>query len=106
MNAMCERDQGPLRFERRQCDRWEVSGAATACELGGEHFGRVHAMRALDWSDGGMGAISGTVITPGTTVSVGIQAPGHPLRQGVVSRCLPCGNGYRIAVMFERRMAA
>jgi hypothetical protein len=97
---------GPLRFERRQSDRWTIDGAATAFELAGDGFGRTHALRMLDYSDLGMGAISDSVIAPGTTISVGFQSPGYLARRGTVARCLPCGDGYRIAVLFEQRLAA
>jgi hypothetical protein len=96
----------PLRFERRQADRWPQEGAATAFELAGESFGRMHALRMRDFSHQGMAAVSDTVIQPGTSVSVGFQAPGCLARRGIVLRCLPCGDGYEVAVSFEQRMAA
>ncbi len=69
-------------------------------------FGRTHALRTVDCSSTGVGAISDTVVTPGTYVSVGFDTPENPARRGVVARCLPCGNGYRVAVVFEGRLAA
>ncbi len=42
----------PLRFERRQRDRWGMEGVATAFELGGEGFGRMHTLKLQDYSDG------------------------------------------------------
>ena len=98
--------EGPLRFERRQSDRWTIDGVATAFELAGEHFGRTHALRMLDYSDAGIGAISDTVMSPGTAVSIGFQSPGYPARRGTIARCLPCGDGYRMAIVFEGRLAA
>ena len=97
---------GPLRFERRQADRWPIDGVATAFELAGDGFGRTHTLRMLDYSNDGIGAVSDTVIAPGTTVSLGFQSPGYPARRGTIARCLPCGEGYRVAVIFEQRMAA
>ncbi|NNM25548.1 MAG: hypothetical protein HKO59_06115 [Phycisphaerales bacterium] len=79
---------------------------ATAFELGGDGFGRTHSMTLVDYSPAGMGAVSQSPIAPGTAISVGFQSPGHPARRGAVSRCLPCGHGYRVAVVFEQRMAA
>lgn len=96
----------PLRFERRQSDRWPQEGAATAFELAGSAFGRMHTLRMRDFSHHGMAAVSDTVISPGTSVSVGFQSPGCLARRGVVLRCLPCGDGYEVAVCFEQRMAA
>lgn len=100
------RTTGTLRFERRRTDRWPLDGVATAFELAGDGFGRTHALRLLDCSDEAIGALSDTVVRPGTTVSVGFHAPGYSARRGVVSRCRPCGDGYRVAILFERRLAA
>ncbi len=97
---------GPYRFDRRQADRWPLDGVATAFEVAGDRFGRTHTMRMCDYSCSGMAAVSDTAITPGTTVSLGFQTPGYQARHGVVSRCLPCGDGYCVAVRFERRRAA
>jgi hypothetical protein len=99
-------DHQPLRFERRQSDRWRLDGVATAFELGGEAFGRMHTLRMLDYSDGGVGAQCDSVLPPGTPVSIGFQSPGYIARRGVVTRCRPCGEGYRIAIEFEQRLAA
>jgi len=99
-------DQGPYRFERRQCDRWAVDGVATAFVVGGERFGRTYRLRMQDYSDSGLGAIVDEPLTPGTAVSIDIQKPGYAARRGVVARCLPNGDGYRLAIVFELRMAA
>ena len=48
--------EGPFRFERRQFDRWSVDGVATAVEVGGAGFGRMHRLRLQDYSDAGIGA--------------------------------------------------
>ena len=96
----------PLRFDRRRHHRWRVPGAATAFRLAGERFGERHELRDLDYSQDGLGAISPSVLEPGTIVSIGFRAPGYPGQRGVVLRCLPCGEGYRVAVQFELRLAA
>ncbi len=96
----------PLRFERRQRDRWGMEGVATAFELGGDGFGRMHTLKLQDYSDGGLGSICDTAISPGTVISIGFQAPGYIAKRGSVSRCTPCGDGYNVAVVFEQRLAA
>jgi hypothetical protein len=96
----------PLRFERRQSDRWPIGGVATAFELAGEHFGRMHTLRPADYSHHGMGAIADDVIQPGSLVSIGFQEPGYTAKRGTVVRCLPCGDGYRVGIVFEQRLAA
>lgn len=100
------RDGGPYRFERRQADRWNVEGTATAFCLSGEDFGRMHDLSLLDYSHDGMRAHSHGVIAPGSEISIGFQAPGYLARRGTVLRCEPCGNGYRLAIQFQARMAA
>ena len=101
-----EFEDAPLRFERRSVDRWRVSGVATAFCLGGEQFGAMHELSVLDYSLDGLAATCNTVIQPGQSISIGFQSPGYPAKRGTVLRCMPCGQGYRIAVQFEARMAA
>jgi hypothetical protein len=96
----------PLQFERRYVDRWPVQGVATAICLSSENFGKMHELSMLDYSFDGLGAISNTVLEPGMNVSIGFQSPGYPAKRGTVLRCIPCGNGYRVAIQFEARMAA
>ena len=96
----------PLRFERRYVDRWPVQGVATAICLHGEKFGQMHELSMLDFSFEGLGAISNTVLEPAMNVSIGFQSPGYPAKRGIVLRCTPCGNGYRVAIQFQARMAA
>ena len=96
----------PLRFERRGVDRWPTQSAATAFCLSGECFGQMHDLSVTDYSSDGLGASSETVIQPGEQVSIGFQAPGRIAKRGTVLRCLPCGNGYRVAIQFEARLAA
>ena len=80
-----------LRFERRQHDRWPITGVATAWRLGGPRFGETATLKLLDYSTGGVGALSDQPIEPGAVVSIGFRAPGCPPEYGVVARCLPCG---------------
>jgi hypothetical protein len=96
----------PLKFERRTQDRWPMSIAATIFELGGASFGHMHQISVRDCSDGGLGAISDTPIAPGSVVSIGFSSPGMYAKRGTVLSCTPCGDGYRISVQFEARMAA
>jgi len=96
----------PLRFERRRADRWPVTGVAAAYGAAGDLFGRRYVLRMLDSSDDGLGARTDFPIDPGTIVSVAFAAPGQPMRSGIVVRCLPCGDGYRVAIRFEARLAA
>ena len=96
----------PLRFERRRADRWPLTGVAAAYGAAGDLFGRRYVLRMLDSSDDGIGARTDRPIDPGTIVSIAFAAPGQAMRTGVVMRCLPCGDGYRVAIRFETRLAA
>jgi hypothetical protein len=96
----------PLRFERRTHDRWEIPGSATIFRLGGQSFGRMHRLYALDYGPGGLGARVDEPIEPGSLVTVGFESSAYTAKRGVVARCMPCGDGYRVAVRFENRLAA
>jgi hypothetical protein len=106
-DSLPEGDPPPVfRLERRWSDRWSEHGVAVAFISGGERFGQRFPMRLLDASEEGLGARCDRAIDPGTLVTVGFAAPGWPLRSGVVLRCVPCGDGYRLAIRFEVRAAA
>lgn len=96
----------PLRFERRTVDRWPVQGVATVICLSGDTFGQMHELSMLDYSFDGLGALCSSVLKPGTEVSIGFQSPGYGAKRGTVLRCVPCGQGYRVAIQFQARMAA
>jgi hypothetical protein len=95
-----------LRFERRRAERHAIHGVATAFVLGGDRFGEMHHLQLVDNSSAGIGARCDTVIDPGTMVTLGFSVHGYTARRGTVVRCLPCGDGYRLAIRFEQRMAA
>ena len=95
-----------LRFERRRVDRWRLDGHATAFVLSGDHFGHMQELQMIDYSSDGLGAVCDGPMPPGAEVSIGFSAPGHAAKRGRVIRCLPCGEGYRVAVQFQLRLAA
>ena len=96
----------PLPFERRMIDRWPMQGKASAICVAGETFGEIFDLRMLDFSPGGMGAMSDRPLPPGMIITVGFQEPGQPARRGTVTRCQPWGDGYRIGIVFQMRLAA
>jgi hypothetical protein len=91
----------PGRYMRRRFDRRLIDGVATLFELTGDRFGSIHTTTTIDYSDGGMAALSDELIPPGTTVSVGFQSPQCTSRHGRVVRCIPTERGYRVAVAFQ-----
>jgi hypothetical protein len=96
----------PLRFERRLIDRWPARGVASAYCVGGDRFGQRFILQLIDESHEGLAARTSRPLEPGTAVSVGFATLGHHARRGVVLRCVPCGEGYRLAIRFETRLAA
>jgi len=92
--------------ERRESDRWNVQGIATAFCIAGERFGEMYELRMLDFSEEGMGSTCDRAIPPGSVVSIGFQAPGFLARRGEVVHVQPCGNGYRVAIRFDALAAA
>jgi hypothetical protein len=104
---MAEYEDAPTyRFERRRADRWPVRGVAIAHLTSGQRFGERCTLRLHDESADGLGATCDHAVPPGTPVTLGFTDPGQPILNGVVVRCLPCGDGYRMAVRFEMRLAA
>lgn len=93
-------------IERRENDRWNVHGIATAFCLAGERFGEMYELRMLDFSEEGMGATCDNAIPPGSVISIGFQAPGFLARRGEVLHVQPCGDGYRLAIRFDSLAAA
>lgn len=86
---------------RRKYLRRRLDGIATAFELSGDHFGGMHTLRRIDYSDGGVGGLTDDVIAQGTEVTVGFQAPDCVAHIGRVITCKRCENGYRVGVAFE-----
>ena len=99
-------DDGLSDAERRLDDRWRSDGSAVAYGTAGELFGQRFELKLIDESYRGVGAVSPHPVTPGTVVRVGFNRFGAIPQDGVVLRCLPCGEGYRLAILFDRRMAA
>ena len=103
-----ENDLGPIPFDRRRGERHAIDsgGRATAFELGGEAFGRMHDLELIDHGAEGIGAFSQTPIPPGTLVSLGFDQPSMLARRGEVVWCVPCGRGYRVGLRLQMRLAA
>lgn len=95
-----------LPFERRRSRRNVVEGTASAFCLDADRFGAISELSLTDYSEGGLGGLSREPLRPGESVSLGFSLVGWPARRGIVQRCLPCGDGYRVAIRFQHRMAA
>ncbi len=95
-----------LPFERRRHLRRPLQGAARAVLLDAAHFGQFRQLALLDYSDGGLGALTSMPINPGTELSVTLGTPNGATERGTVVTCRPCGDGYRVSIRFSLRMAA
>ena len=93
-------------MDRRQQDRWPLNCAATALCIQGDHFGQMLLLHTIDTGHGGMGAVSEEPMAPGTSVTLGFESPDYRARHGVVVASSSLGDGYRLAIRFEERLAA
>ncbi len=92
-------------LNRRSCNRWNLDGIATAFELDGNGFGRIHTLKRVECSDRALGAVTQEAVYCGTQVSIGFQDRKHRARFGSVVRCDQADEGFRLAVVFEQQPA-
>jgi len=95
------RKSAALGVERRRSERRWIDGVATVFELNGAHFGQMHTLCQVDYSDGGMGAVCPQALPNGTSISVGFQSPQCSARFGNVIRCDRINEGYRLGILFQ-----
>ena len=88
-------------FSRRKLDRRKLDGIATVFELSGEHFGRMHTLARIDYSDEGVGGLTDRVITQGTSITVGFQSRDCIAHVGRVISCVRCDEVYHIGIVFK-----
>jgi len=99
-------DEGPLKFERRACERWSAIGQLEAVRCDGMGRSSLLRLDLVDESAGGLAAVTRVPMPPGSRLSVRSAPNSEHWRPGVVVRCCPSGSGYRIGVAYERRQAA
>ena len=90
-----------VRNERRHAPRLTLDSCATAFCLGGGRFGQIHSMKTRDYCREGFSALSSRPLEPGCAVSIGFEATDCRAQRGIVLRCEPSRDGFRIAVRFE-----
>ena len=91
----------PRVFARRKSSRRRLGGIATAFELSGGHFGGMHTLRLIEYSDGGVGGITDALVAQGTLVTVGFQSRQCMAHLGRVVSCVPFEDGYHVGVAFK-----
>jgi hypothetical protein len=93
-------------FDRRAAERWTAPGPATAFRLSGGQFGQILDLDTVDLSAGGVAVTCADPIEPGAMLSLSFSQSGQLARRGVVRRCVPCGEGYRLGIQFQLGLAA
>lgn len=96
----------PIPFERRAHERHETLGELEAVRSDGLCFPATMRLKMIDESFGGVAARVDRPLPPGARLSVRTCPVTGQWRQGVVVRCCPSGEGYRVGIAFERRKAA
>ena len=83
-----------------------IPGMATVFHLEGDDFGLMHEVVELSLCGRGIEATSPQPVVPGSVVSLGFEAPGHPARPGEIVGCVRCDEGWKIGIAFDERIAA
>ena len=96
----------PLRFERRACERHPAIGTLEAMQCDGLAAPVVVRLRLIDESAQGLAALADAPLAPGARLRVRTCPATGVWCDGRVVRCTPGGQGYRVALAFERRRAA
>jgi hypothetical protein len=96
----------PIPFERRAHQRHEMMGELEAVRTDGLSFPATMRLKMIDESVGGVAARVDAPVPPGARLSVRTCPITGQWRHGVVVRCYPSGDGYRLGIAFERRRAA
>jgi hypothetical protein len=94
-------ESGPRMFAMRKFSRRRLGGIATVFELSGGHFGGMHTLRRVEYSDAGVGGITDALVARGTAVTVGFQSRQCMAHLGRVVSCVPFEDGYHVGVAFK-----
>lgn len=108
LNPPRELDEAPapLKFERRASARYGAIGTLEAMSCDGEKPPSMIRLSLIDESAGGIAAMTQSPMAPGSRLRVRTCPVTGMWCDGVVIRCSPAGQGYRVALAFERRRAA
>lgn len=96
----------PLRFERRASERHPAIGTLEAMQCDGMKAPVMIRLHLLDESAGGLAALAEAPMAPGARLRVRTCPATGVWCDGRVVRCSPAGQGYRVALAYERRRAA
>lgn len=92
---------GPVssyRFDRRRGARRRAQGEPMAIFSDAEGRHLIARVELLDSSDSGLGFLCPLDVEPGMGVALNTAGPGRPRFVGLIARCDPHGDAYRIGV--------
>jgi len=89
-------------FDRRRARRRIAAGTVMATMTTPDGASTLIRVRLQDISSTGVGLRSDTPLPNGTVVAVYSEGSRFPSASGMVVRCLPMGNGYRVGL--DRRL--
>ena len=87
-------------------DFHSIPGSATVFHLEGDDFGVMHEVVELALCGDGVEGTATKPVVPGSVVSLGFEAPGHPARRGEIVGCVRCEDGWKIGIAFDAQAAA
>lgn len=95
-----------IRLERRADERTPIAGSVMGAFVDDEGAFTLTRVELLDESAAGLGLLSPVHIEPGRrfTLYAGPMQVAHD--SGVVARCEPDGDAYRVGLRCDRRLAA
>lgn len=99
-------DLDAYQLERRDGDRRPLAGAAMAAFYDDDGALSLTRVQLLDWSPRGLGLRCPMPIEPGTRFCLYTEALALPHTTGVVARCIPDGEEFRIGLRCDARLAA
>lgn len=99
-------DRDSLRFERRGGDRRPQGGAAMAAFFDEDGALSLTRVELLDASGGGLGLRSPVAIEPGVRFCLYSNSTRLPHTTGIVARCEPDEEEFRIGLRCDARIAA
>ena len=95
-----------LKFERRRVARTPAAGEAMAAFYDADGAIALTSEELIDASAKGIGLRSSVEIEPGARFMIYAGGSALAHRGGVVARCTPDGDGWRLGVLCDARMAA
>jgi hypothetical protein len=99
-------DLTPIRFERRGCDRLLQTGSAMAAFFDDDGALSLTRVELLDFSPGGLGLRCPVDIEPGVRFCLYSNAMRLPHTTGIVARCEPDDEEFRVGLRCDARLAA